>query len=154
MWGGGGIQKELYSCSMFAFDHCVQLGSTNPGFHTEIRRDSFMESDQENDRMLYWDKLPPNFIWNVQSRKILQEYEKIKPEEELTLRMPNGMSYREYIDRGICTYVDEEEGREVTRNESINVTVLHKVIEDIGAQLGALGVGVTEVGTINYRHIP
>ena len=93
-------------------------------------------------------------VRNVRSRKILQEYEKIKPEEELTLRMPNGMSYREYIDRGICTYVDEEEGREVTRNESINVTVLHKVIEDIGAQLGALGVGVTEVGTINYRHIP
>ena len=112
------LQKDSHSCSLFSFDHCVQLSHTEPDFHTHIaeKGDSY--------GFVFWDNLPPNFMWNAQSTKILDEYQnKMKDDPSLDQVMSNGLSYHEYVALGVCVYPDGT-GVPVTRNESVNIHTL------------------------------
>lgn len=111
------LQSDLYSCSLFAFDHAVQLSNASDDFHDVL-------NETIKDGPLRWDSLPPNFIWNVQSMKVLHAYkaaiERDNP-DLLDEKMPCGLSFREYISQGVCSY--DIDGVLVTRNESINANV-------------------------------
>ncbi len=128
------LQKDHHSCSLFAFDHCVQLSCTTPNFHDELgsKRESKPSRFNINRRYIFWDDLPPNFICNAQSIKFLDAYEeKMRAAgtlDSLDEIMPNanGLSYREYIKSGIVTYTEGEE--EFTHNESINLHILSKIL--------------------------
>jgi len=116
--GGGSLQSDRHSCSLFAVDHCIQLAASETLYE-------LFEKKPENS-VLFWDDLPPNFVWNAQSLSGLKAYKKQAKDRYpgcLDKKIPpNDMSYREYIRRGICTYpdTDSETGKQLIRNESIN----------------------------------
>lgn len=120
------LQYDAHSCSMFALDHCIQLSYTqsNPQFHQML---SAKASETDS---LFWDELPPNFLWNIQSLKTLELYSKTLVEHDcdaLDKNLPNGSSLKQYLSQGVCTY--KEEGTEVSRNESINLNIFAPIIK-------------------------
>jgi hypothetical protein len=108
------LQSDTSSCSLFAFDHCVQLSHENPvELHQNVE-------DWSVDEAFTWDKLPVNFLWNVQSNTFLKEYRETH-EKEMSTVMQNGLTMEQYISRG---GYDETNS---THNNSINVHVFSKV---------------------------
>lgn len=122
------LQKDGYSCSLFAFDHCVQLSYTIPDFHAELESKGKATRNPKR-RYVFWDDFPPNFVWNAQSIKFLTAYEEKMKDSISSLDeiMPNELSYHQYINLGICTHSDEWGA--ITRNDSINVHILSKIID-------------------------
>jgi hypothetical protein len=115
------LQADAYSCSLFSFDHCVQLYKADENLHEALC--------EKYDFMIPYDAFPPNFVWNAQSIKFLDAYALIAEKENpgiLDKPMTNGFSFREYLQKGMCTYPSQE-GHLVTRNESINLHVLQTV---------------------------
>lgn len=126
-----GIQFDLFSCSMFAFDHCVQFSYSQDVLYHQLQT----QRESRTDHVTYWSDFPPNFLWNAQSlSKVLGPYEKMieeKSPELLQQLMPNGLSYHTYIGQGRSIVQVEEDGKvhEVVRNNAINIHVFSKVHE-------------------------
>jgi hypothetical protein len=143
------LQTDAHSCSMFAFDHCVQLSCThsNPDFHKMLAAKA---NEQDT---LFWDELPPNFLWNTQSLTTLNEYAGLvvkKDPGSLDETMPNGLSFNEYIHQGICSY--EEDGQEVRRNESINVHVFAALVQRWSDEESAEQVEESSTGEFKKKY--
>ena len=123
------IQADSVSCSLFAFDHCCVLNSySSDVLYGHLRANACRFGS------IKWDSMPPAFVRNAQSVKRLKAYMETAEAREpgcLDKPMENGMSFREYINEGICSYPDlislfvEEV---VERNESINFHVLSQAI--------------------------
>lgn len=122
------IQFDLYSCSMFAMDHCVQLSHAPDALYQHLQE----KREQRSDQATYWIDFPPNFLWNAQSlSKVLGPYEamiRAESPELLQRPMPNGLSYLTYTQQGrIMVKKEKEDGVcEVEQNDSINVHVFSK----------------------------
>jgi hypothetical protein len=108
------LQSDTSSCSLFAFDHCVQLSHENPvELHQNVE-------DWSVDEAFTWNKLPANFLWNVQSNSFLKEYSQTNAKEMRTV-MHNGLTMEQYISRGGYGKTQE------SQNNSINAHVFSKV---------------------------
>lgn len=86
------LQSDTFNCSMFSLDHCIQFCTAPDELHSDILAQSEMGG-------FTWDRLPPNFIWNVQSSGFITTFMAANP-ELVDKKMPNGLSMREYIDQG------------------------------------------------------
>ena len=109
------LQNDAYSCPLFAFDHSVQFAQAPDTIHGLVSS----QSDPEYNGF-YWDVLPPNFLWNIQSIKTKDEYVAHYPVQANT-RIANSISFNEYINLGLVS----EQGKE--RNNAVNVHVLETV---------------------------
>lgn len=117
------MQSDGYSCSLFAFDLSHQLEN--------FPDDQFLAlwDKQYFKHTVYWDELPPNFLWNLQSVKNLKQYIEImeaKDPEALKTIQENGFSFETYTEFGLCCY--PVDGVPTVRNESINLHVFPRVL--------------------------
>lgn len=113
------LQKDTSSCSMFAFDHCVQLSYAPDSLHTEL----MSKLDPEQADTFTWDKMPPNFIWNMQSLSILKKYQELYPDRVNEITPYKGYTLEKYVQegRGISDGLHP-----VPVNDSINKHVFNK----------------------------
>lgn len=125
------IQRDKHSCSLFALDHCIQLSYTESDFHKFIFNNASKKTD-DHFAKIPWDALPPNFLWNAQLPSFLKQYEisvKKTAPSLLDQKMPNGLSYNEYLACGLVSYPVND--ALVIRNESINIHILKPLIESL-----------------------
>lgn len=106
------LQADSCSCALFSLDHCIQLSFEEPvAFHENAQNWS-------EDGGFTWDNLPINFLWNAQTNSFLRDYAVLHP-EQMTRRLPNGMTADEYAMKG--RLVDEDGD---ISNNAINQNVL------------------------------
>lgn len=109
------LQTDVFSCPLFALDHCAQFAKTSDAIHSVVKD----KSDEINS--FTWDVLPPNFLWNIQSVQTKNEYAKRYP-TEAAKPMHNQISFNAYTDLGL---VRDSKGKEY--NHSIIVHVFETV---------------------------
>ena len=105
------LQTDVYSCPLFALDHAVQFAHTTDTLHSAVKT----RSDEINS--FFWDVLPPNFLWNIQSLSLRDMYVANYP-MDAKQPMHNAISFSTYIEQGLFT---DRNG--IQRNDSINVHV-------------------------------
>lgn len=109
------LQADVYSCSLFALDHCAQFAKTPDTIHSQVEA----RSDEINS--FYWDVMSPNFLWNMQSTVTKNQYTERYP-AEAAMPTPNQISFNAYTDLGLVT---DSSGKQ--RNNSINAHVFETV---------------------------
>lgn len=127
----GGIQKDHFSCPLFTLDHCIQLATT------DIYETMPLKNAERDDGCCFisWNDLPPNFVWNAQTIKRLEHYQRIAEEREPGCMdrqiPPYGITARQYLEQSRCEYPDPNSANEsiVVRNEAINLQILSRIEE-------------------------
>lgn len=94
---GEALQKDDFSCPLFAFDHCMQLAATSEGLHEKL----FLKAQPYNGVFhLAWLHFPPNLVWNAEASTWLSQYEHITERTDPAFKehmMPNGFTYQSYL---------------------------------------------------------
>lgn len=126
------LQKDHYSCPLFALDHALQMSYMSDQTRQDIVSLATTTADFNSWHGLNWDDFPPEIVCNAQSISTLEQYQAQLTEKNptlLTKTMPNGKTLAQYLKEGTKTYHDETNNNKlVTRNESINVHVLQNVV--------------------------
>lgn len=119
------IQKDTFSCPLFAFDHIVQLSKLSD-IDTFIVQYSELtvHFPKSNLRLLDWINLPYQLVWNAQSMDFIKKYEvKQSQEQGLLSSAEDKKIFNEYIAQGTII----ENGK--PRNHSIALHVRNTIIE-------------------------
>lgn len=77
----GGIQKDKYSCHLFALDHSLEVARM-PNIHQQLIQLGIRDNDFYR---LEWTMLPPILIKNSQSTTLIQYYMSVNPNSRDTL---------------------------------------------------------------------
>lgn len=109
----GNPQKDFYSCPIFSLDHAMQT-SRMDNIYDQLGAQVQPGKGDAQLPHLYWDNLPPQLIWNAQSRSMLNEYMEQHPEASNQTIPGVGMSMAEYVDanKGEVTFTDKKTGEE------------------------------------------
>lgn len=118
------LQKDRFSCPLFALDHAIQMSHMS-----DETREAIINTPGRDANTLHWDDFPPEIVCNAQSISTLKTYQEQlaqKNPELLTNPMPNGKTLDAYLKEGEKT--TKLRGEVVTQNNSINVHVLQNVV--------------------------
>lgn len=66
------LQKDFESCSMFAFDHAVQLSKKD--IYNDLEKLVRDDTQRSLYTTVYWNQLPIKLIWNAQSLSFFSDY--------------------------------------------------------------------------------
>lgn len=110
------LQKDVISCPLFAFDHARQV-SQMPEIYTFLENQATRAIEGSNHFDILWDELPPELIWNAQSKKWLDGYIAKHPtwSEE---KKPNGHTLKTYLQSGLKK-VEDFCGKKKLQNASV-----------------------------------
>lgn len=127
--GESKIQRDTFSCPLFAFDHVVQLSKLD-SIYTFLEQHKNLKEITPGFNSLDWTDMPYPLVWNAQSMRFLEDYEARQSQAHGTLAQASDKKiFKDYIKQG--TVIKNSKSQNYSIEINVRDTILEQAIKAV-----------------------